>query len=157
MNILKRIYLLSIIFLISTSLAAQELPVLESLQNQIPVDEKIKIGKLENGLTYYIRQNSKPENRAELRLVIKAGSILEDEDQLGLAHFMEHMAFNGTKNFAKNDLVSYLQSIGVKFGADLNAYTSFDETVYILPIPKMIKKYLIKVFKFLKIGHIMSL
>ena len=140
MSILKRFYLLPIIFLISTSLAAQELPVLESLQNQIPVDEKIKIGKLENGLTYYIRQNSKPENRAELRLVIKAGSILEDEDQLSLAHFMEHMAFNGTKNFAKNDLVSYLQSIGVKFGADLNAYTSFDETVYILPIPTDDKK-----------------
>jgi zinc protease len=71
----------------------------------------------------------------ELRLAVKAGAILENDNQLGLAHFMEHMNFNGTKNFQKNDLVSYLQSIGVQFGADLNAYTAFDQTVYILPIP----------------------
>ncbi|EDP94543.1 putative zinc protease [Kordia algicida OT-1] len=101
----------------------------------IPTDPNVKIGKLSNGLTYYIRNNGKPENKVELRLVVNAGSILEDEDQLGLAHFMEHMNFNGTKNFKKNELVDYLQSIGVKFGAHLNAYTSFDETVYILPIP----------------------
>src|SRR6185312_13931421 len=81
------------------------------------------------------RQNSKPEKRAELRLVVNAGSILETDQQLGLAHFIEHMAFNGTTHFKKNDLVKYLESIGVRFGADLNAYTSFDETVYILPIP----------------------
>lgn len=103
--------------------------------DKIPVDPAIKIGKLSNGLTYYIRKNSRPEKKAELRLVVNTGSILEDDDQQGLAHFTEHMAFNGTKNFKKNDLVSFLQSIGVKFGADLNAYTSFDETVYILPIP----------------------
>ena len=102
---------------------------------EIPVDPNVKIGKLDNGLTYYIRNNGKPEDKLELRLAIKAGSILEDEDQQGLAHFIEHMNFNGTKNFEKNELVDYLQSIGVKFGADLNAYTSFDETVYILPIP----------------------
>ncbi|MFD0992129.1 M16 family metallopeptidase [Tenacibaculum geojense] len=102
---------------------------------KIPSDPSVKIGKLSNGLTYFIKQNSKPENKVELRLAIKAGSILEDDDQLGLAHFMEHMNFNGTKNFKKNELVDYLQSIGVKFGAHLNAYTSFDETVYILPIP----------------------
>ncbi|WP_246288529.1 M16 family metallopeptidase [Winogradskyella costae] len=101
----------------------------------IPTDPNVKTGTLKNGLTYYIQNNSKPENKVELRLVINAGSILEDEDQLGLAHFMEHMCFNGTKNFEKNELVDYLQSIGVKFGAHLNAYTSFDETVYILPIP----------------------
>jgi zinc protease len=105
------------------------------LNAPIPIDPKVKIGKLANGLTYYIRQNAKPEKRAELRLVLNAGSILEDEDQKGLAHFVEHMAFNGSKNFSKNQLVNYLQSIGVEFGADLNAYTSFDETVYILPIP----------------------
>ena len=93
------------------------------------------MGKLENGLTYYIKNNGKPEDKVELRLVVNAGSILEDDDQQGLAHFMEHMNFNGTKNFEKNELVDYLQSIGVKFGAHLNAYTSFDETVYILPIP----------------------
>lgn len=106
-----------------------------NLTERIPLDNKVKIGKLANGLTYYIRQNSKPEKKVELRLVINAGSILEDNDQQGLAHFTEHMAFNGTKNFKKNELVNFLQSIGVDFGADLNAYTSFDETVYILPIP----------------------
>lgn len=102
---------------------------------KLPVDPKVRIGTLPNGLRYYIRQNAKPENRAELRLVVNAGSILEKDDQRGYAHFVEHTAFNGTRNFAKNDLVKYLQSIGVRFGADLNAYTSFDETVYILPIP----------------------
>lgn len=127
--------LIIIALLLIGSLHAQELEILNNLDNPIPVDSKITTGTLENGLTYYIRENKMPENRAELRLVVKAGSILEDEDQLGLAHFLEHMAFNGTENFAKNDLISYLQSIGVKFGADLNAYTSFDETVYILPIP----------------------
>ncbi len=102
---------------------------------KLPIDPKLKIGKLANGLTYYIRQNKKPEQKVELRLVVNAGSILEDDDQQGLAHMSEHMAFNGTKNFKKNDIVSYLQSIGVGFGNDLNAYTSFDETVYMLPIP----------------------
>src|ERR1043165_3341025 len=101
----------------------------------LPVDPKIKIGTLPNGLRYYIRQNSKPEKRAELRLVVNAGSILENPNQLGEAHIVEHTAFNGTTHFAKNDLIKYLESIGVRFGADLNAYTSFDETVYILPIP----------------------
>jgi len=107
----------------------------QDLKSKIPVDPEVTTGKLDNGLTYYIRPNKKPEKKVELRLVVKAGSILETNEQLGLAHFMEHMNFNGTKNFQKNDLVSYLQSIGVQFGADLNAYTSFDETVYILPIP----------------------
>ena len=106
-----------------------------NLKAPIPVDPNVKIGKLKNGLTYYIRKNEKPAKKVELRLAINAGSILENDDQRGLAHFLEHMAFNGTKNFKKNELVSYLQSIGVSFGADLNAYTSFDETVYILPIP----------------------
>ncbi len=107
----------------------------QDLKSKIPVDPEVTTGKLANGLTYYIRPNHKPEKKVELRLVVKAGSILETNEQLGLAHFMEHMNFNGTKHFQKNDLVSYLQSIGVQFGADLNAYTSFDETVYILPIP----------------------
>ncbi|MFS4491450.1 M16 family metallopeptidase [Maribacter sp. 2308TA10-17] len=105
------------------------------LEGDIPYNPDVKIGKLSNGLTYYIQNNGKPEDKVELRLVVNAGSIMETDRQLGLAHFMEHMNFNGTKNFEKNDLVDYLQSIGVKFGADLNAYTSFDETVYILPIP----------------------
>ncbi|MGL2963028.1 M16 family metallopeptidase [Flavobacterium sp. RSB2_4_14] len=101
----------------------------------IPFDSNVKKGTLKNGLTYYIRRNTKPENKVDLRLVINAGSILETDDQQGLAHFMEHMCFNGTKRFPKNQLVDYLQSIGVKFGQHLNAYTSFDETVYFLPIP----------------------
>jgi len=101
----------------------------------IPDDPAVKTGTLSNGLKYYIQNNGKPADKIELRLVINAGSILEDDDQQGLAHFMEHMCFNGTKNFQKNELVDYLQSIGVKFGAHLNAYTGFDKTVYILPIP----------------------
>ncbi len=103
--------------------------------NILPVDPNVIIGKLPNGLTYYIRKNVEPKNRAELYLVNKAGSVLETEPQQGLAHFTEHMAFNGTRDFPKNELVSYLQKAGVKFGADLNAYTSFDETVYQLPLP----------------------
>lgn len=106
-----------------------------SLDAPIPVGPQVKVGKLANGLTWYIQRNARPERKLELRLVIKAGSILEDDDQQGLAHFLEHMAFNGSTHFKRHELVSYLQSIGVKFGADLNAYTSFDETVYILPIP----------------------
>lgn len=102
---------------------------------KLPFDPAVKIGKLENGLTFYIRQNKKPEQKVELRLVLNAGAICEDDDQQGLAHMCEHMAFNGTTHFKKNEIVSFLQDIGVGFGNDLNAYTGFDETVYILPIP----------------------
>ena len=105
-----------------------------NLSAPVPLDTNVKIGKLSNGLTYYIRKNAKPEKKLELRLAVNTGSVLEDNDQRGLAHFMEHMNFNGTKNFKKNELVDYLQKVGVQFGADLNAYTGFDETVYILPI-----------------------
>ena len=124
--------------------------VTKQVSKDIPIDSEVKIGTLSNGLTYYIKNNNKPENKVELRLVVKAGSILEDEDQLGLAHFMEHMNFNGTKNFKKNELVDYLQSIGVKNGAHLNAYTSFDETVYILPIPSEDPEKLEKGFQILE-------
>ncbi|MBL7735701.1 MAG: insulinase family protein [Chitinophagaceae bacterium] len=105
------------------------------LSGKLPLDPKLKTGRLENGLTYYIRENKKPEQKVELRLVVNAGSINEDDDQQGLAHMAEHMAFNGTKRFKKNEIISFLQDIGVGFGNDLNAYTGFDETVYILPIP----------------------
>lgn len=105
-----------------------------SKPSDIPVDSRLTMGKLSNGMHYYIQKNARPENRAELRLALNAGSILEDDDQQGLAHFVEHMAFNGTKNFAKSELVDYLETIGAKFGPDLNAYTSFDETVYMLQI-----------------------
>jgi zinc protease len=101
----------------------------------IPLDPAVRTGKLPNGFTYYIRKNIEPKNRVQLYLANKIGSIMENDNQRGLAHFMEHMGFNGTKNFPKNDLVNYLQKAGVRFGADLNAYTSFDETVYQLPIP----------------------
>ncbi len=106
-----------------------------SVDQILPVDPKVKVGKLENGLTYYIRKNTEPENRAELRLVVNAGSVLENDDQQGLAHLLEHMEFNGTEHFEKQELVDYLESIGTKFGPDLNAYTSFDETVYMLKVP----------------------
>ena len=120
------------------------------LSDHIPVGPQVKVGKLSNGLTYYIQRNARPEKKLELRLVVKAGSILEDEDQQGLAHFTEHMAFNGSTHFKRNELVSYLQSIGVKFGADLNAYTSFDETVYILPIPTDKKEIVAQGFQVLE-------
>jgi zinc protease len=105
------------------------------LDEKIPFDPNIKIGKLDNGITYYIRKNHKPEKRAELRLAVNAGAVLEDDDQNGLAHFTEHMGFNGTKHFKKQELVNYLESIGMKFGPEVNAYTSSDETVYMLQLP----------------------
>ena len=101
----------------------------------LPFDPAVTIGTLPNGLRYYIRENRKPEQRAELRLVVNAGSVLEDEDQRGLAHMVEHMAFRGTLRFARNEISSYLESIGMRFGPDINAFTSFDETVYMLTIP----------------------
>jgi zinc protease len=111
-----------------------------ALVNQIkpatlPVDPDIITGKLPNGLTYYIRSNSKPKNRAVLYLVDKAGSVLETDAQQGIAHFTEHMAFDGTRDFPKDALINYLQKSGVKFGADVNASTSFDETVFNLTLP----------------------
>jgi zinc protease len=116
--------------LLARPVLAQRAPV-----EQLPVDPAVRVGTLENGVRYYLRGNERPENRAELRLVVNAGSVLEDEDQRGLAHFVEHMAFNGTEGFEKQEIVNYLESIGMRFGADLNAYTSFDETVYMLTVP----------------------
>ena len=122
---MKKLTLLMCVFLGSFFLNAQN----------IPLNPSVIYGKLDNGFTYYIEENSKPEKKVELRLVLNVGSVVEDKDQQGLAHFMEHMNFNGTKNFPGNELIDSLQSIGVRFGQHLNAYTSFDETVYILPIP----------------------
>jgi len=128
---MKKIILLVIIAcLVSVGGSAQT-----PLTQPMPVDPQITMGKFPNGLRYYIRSNKKPEKRAELRLVVKAGAILEDDDQRGLAHFVEHMAFNGTKNFPKHELISFIESLGMRFGADINAYTSFDETVYTLTVP----------------------
>lgn len=102
---------------------AQQMPL-------VPVDKEVRIGKLDNGLTYYIRHNEYPKNQVDFYIAQKVGSILEEDNQRGLAHFLEHMCFNGTKNFPGNSMVKWLESVGVKFGYNLNAYTSIDETVY---------------------------
>ena len=106
-----------------------------TLDQTVPIDPLITVGTLPNGLRYYIRANGQPQARAELRLVVNAGSVLEDDDQRGLAHFVEHMSFNGTLNFPRQDLGLFMQSLGMRFGAHVNAHTSFDETVYALQIP----------------------
>ncbi len=116
----------------------------------IPTDPAIHTGRLENGLTWYVRRNAVPSDRVELWLVVNAGSVLEDEDQRGLAHFVEHMAFNGTRDFAKQELVKYLESIGMRFGADVNASTTFDETLYTLTIPTDKTEFLEQGFKILE-------
>ncbi len=105
------------------------------LDQTIPVDPLITVGTLANGLRYYVRENRLPQARAELRLVVKAGSVLEEEDQRGLAHFVEHMAFNGTEHFPKQEITTFMQALGMRFGAHVNAHTSFDETEYDLQIP----------------------
>ncbi len=117
---------------------------------RLPLDPAVLHGTLSNGMQYFIRANHKPENRAELRLAVNAGSVLEDDDQQGLAHFVEHMAFNGTKHFKKQELVDYLESIGMRFGADLNAYTNMDETVYMLEVPTDDETMLEKGFQILE-------
>lgn len=131
----KIFILLTLLFIGVSGAFAQKTAKGEDLNAQVPIDKKVKIGKLENGLTYYIRANKKPENRVQFRLVTNAGSILEDDDQLGLAHFCEHMAFNGTKHYKGNEMISELQKNGIEFGRGINAWTSFDETVYYVELP----------------------
>jgi zinc protease len=132
-----RSFLLTLVLVLTTCLAASQLQLVsaQAPTDALPVDPQITMGKLANGMRYYIRANKKPEKRAELRLVVNTGSILEDEDQQGLAHLIEHMAFNGTKHFPKNETIAFMESLGMRFGADVNAYTSFDETVYMLTVP----------------------
>jgi zinc protease len=144
MSPILRIAVLSALFAAGLAKAAID------LSAPIPVGPQVKVGKLPNGLTYYIQRNGKPEHRLELRLVVKAGSVLEDDDQQGLAHFTEHMAFNGTTHFKKHELVSWLQSIGVKFGPDLNAFTSMDDTIYLLPVPTQNKGHVDQAFTILE-------
>ena len=108
---------------VSSNLMAQQM-------QQLPLDTAVVYGKLDNGLTYYIRHNEEPRQRANFYIAQKVGSVQEEESQRGLAHFLEHMCFNGTEHFPGNGVVKYCEKIGVKFGADLNAYTSIDETVY---------------------------
>ena len=120
---IRKLLLLCLLFVVGMVHAQMEMP-------PIPTDTAVKIGKLPNGLTYYIRYNNWPEHRANFYIAQKVGSIQEDESQRGLAHFLEHMCFNGTDNFKGNNLIEYCRSIGVEFGGDLNAYTSIDQTVY---------------------------
>jgi zinc protease len=117
----------------ASTVAAQNQPVATAMP--LPFDSAVTVGTLPNGMRYYIRENHKPEKRAELRLVVNAGSVLEDEDQRGLAHMVEHMTFRGTKGFAGNQISSYLESIGMRYGPDINAFTGFDETVFMITIP----------------------
>lgn len=119
-------------------------------QTKTPLDPSVKKGVLSNGMTYYIKHNARPEKRAELRLAVKVGSVVEDDDQKGLAHFCEHMAFNGTKSFPRQDLVNYVESIGMGFGPDLNAYTSYDQTVYMLKVPTDNRETLLKGLKIIE-------
>jgi zinc protease len=105
------------------------------LTAKVPLDKKIRYGKLDNGFTYYVRNNKKPEKMIQFRLVSNAGSIMERDDQQGLAHFCEHMAFNGIKCYPGNQMIDKLQQHGVEFGRDINAYTSFDQTVYYVNMP----------------------
>lgn len=126
---LRRSFLLLLGLLAAVPAAAQ------APATPLPADTAVRIGTLPNGVRFYVRPNREPRNRAELRLVIDAGSVLEDADQRGLAHFVEHMAFNGTRRFPKHALVDFLEGTGMRFGADVNAYTSFDETVYQLTLP----------------------
>ena len=102
---------------------------------ELPLESSIKWGKLNNGMTYSIKKNEKPKGMGEFRLLVKAGSLEEDDDQKGLAHFTEHMAFNGSKHFKKNELIQYLESIGVSFGKRLNASTGYERTLYKLSVP----------------------
>src|SRR6186997_1539082 len=121
-------YLLSLVFFTAAA-AAQD------LSAPLALDPAVRQGTLSNGLTFLVRRNAQPEKRAFLRLAVKAGSIDEADDQRGLAHLLEHMAFNGSTHFKSGELVSYLESIGSRFGPDVNGYTSFDETVYMLEVP----------------------
>ncbi|HTJ43279.1 MAG TPA: insulinase family protein [Kofleriaceae bacterium] len=120
---------------VATPIPPAPIPPRDPLDKQIPTDARVKVGRLPNGLTYYILPHKKPLARANLWLAVNAGSILEDDDQRGLAHLVEHMAFNGTKNFPKQAVVDFMEKSGMRFGPDVNAYTSFDQTVYQLTVP----------------------
>ena len=125
MNIRKKIsaFLFLLIFIVSFGQLKVENP------------KELVIGKLQNGMTYYIYKNKMPENRVSVNVLVKAGSLQEDDDQLGMAHLIEHLCFNGTEKYSRNEVVKYYQSIGLNFGGDLNAHTGFDETVYKIQIP----------------------
>ena len=123
---LRKLFMAALMLMSTVAIVAQNAMQLPP----IPVDPDVRMGKLDNGLTYYIRHNAWPEQRAEFYIAQKVGSIQEDDNQRGLAHFLEHMAFNGSKHFKGNEMLRWCESVGVKFGTDLNAYTSIDQTVY---------------------------
>ena len=137
---MKKLSLFTVFFWAAIQLIAQPF----KLSELIPFNPSASKGVLKNGMTYYVKSNSTPKNRAEMMLVVSAGSVLEDPDQLGIAHFCEHMSFNGTKSFPKNDLIKYFESIGMEFGPEINAYTSFDETVYMVKVPLEKEEYIQK-------------
>ena len=120
------------------------------MDEALPVDQNVIAGQLDNGLKYYIRENKKPEGRVFLRLVVNAGSLQENDSQRGLAHFLEHMAFNGTRRFAKSEIVDFMERAGMRFGSHVNAYTSHNETVYMLQLPTDDPSFLDTGFKILE-------
>ena len=152
MKSLRGAFLLLPIFFLAALFAASSAHAQQAFKPDDPIliDPAITHGKFENGLEYYIKVNKKPEKRAELRLAVKTGSVMEDDDQLGLAHFCEHMAFNGTKSFPKNEIINLLEKEGIRLGPDVNAYTSFDQTVYMLQIPTDSAAIVEKAFKILE-------
>ena len=118
-----RIFFSAAALAVATLLSAQGM---EQMMQPLPLDPQTRYGKLDNGLTYYIRHNEYPKGQANFYIAQKVGSVQEEDDQRGLAHFLEHMCFNGTENFPENGVIRYLETLGVKFGAQLNAYTSID-------------------------------
>src|SRR6478752_1908268 len=132
---------------VAPRLLAQQAPAVQPAidpQTILPLDPTIRTGTLPNGLKYFIRRNGRPEKRVSLRLAVKTGSLEEADDQQGLAHLIEHMAFNGSAHFKPGELVSYFERLGARLGPHVNAYTSFDETVYMLDLPTDTKEVVSK-------------
>ena len=121
---MKKLTLCITLLLAAGMIWAQEAP------EKLPIDPEVRYGKLDNGLTYYIRHNEQPKERAEFFIAQAVGAILEEDHQNGLAHFLEHMAFNGTEHFEGKGIIEYFEKQGVRFGSHINAYTDVDETVY---------------------------
>ncbi len=151
---------LALVLAVPGAVAAQDKQAWDTvpLDAPVPVDSRITIGYLPNGLRYYIRTNERPVQRAELRLVVKVGSVVENEDQRGVAHLLEHLAFNGSKHFAQQDLITFMESIGMRLGPGVNANTSFDETIYQLHVPTSNAEAMNKAFLFFAdVAHALTL
>ena len=122
---MKKLFSLAVVAAMLFATACASLSSEAGKKDLLHTDPRVESGTLDNGLSWVVMENSEPENRIQLRLVVRAGSVLEDDDQRGIAHLVEHMAFKGTKSFAKEDLVDYFETIGMEFGPEVNAYTSF--------------------------------